>query len=288
MLRRRNSSSRASQLTQSFTREAERLKDSSDTAHATLVKLIDTLREASAGAQTLIGETAGLVEELRWLGALLGYARDDEVLAAHLTEALKSVPPELAIGPVSARIVGHYAPEGAAAHRALLDGLGSDRYLQLLDSLDQLLDTPPLTRAAAKRADKALPPLVWKAFLRVRDRMDQAQADGQAGPELNQALHAVGIQGSRWLGSPRDALPALMVVAIWRHVGYDMVIFLAGLQAVPRGSEGWCSTTTWPPGVSSDNSRSSQASCSSPRKPCTWPGTSESSVTTFSPPTRVL
>jgi ABC-type sugar transport system permease subunit len=51
---------------------------------------------------------------------------------------------------------------------------------------------------------------------------------------LNAALRTVGIQGSRWLGSPRDALPALMVVAIWRHVGYDMVIFLAGLQAVPR------------------------------------------------------
>jgi len=54
-----NAATRASQLTTSFTREAERLKDSSDGAHATLVKLIDTLREASAGAQTLIGETAG-------------------------------------------------------------------------------------------------------------------------------------------------------------------------------------------------------------------------------------
>jgi len=51
---------------------------------------------------------------------------------------------------------------------------------------------------------------------------------------LNAALQTVGIQGGRWLGSPRDALPALMVVAIWRHVGYDMVIFLAVLQAIPR------------------------------------------------------
>jgi hypothetical protein len=54
-----NAATRASQLTQSFTREAERLKEASDASHATLVKLIDTLREASAGAQTLIGETAG-------------------------------------------------------------------------------------------------------------------------------------------------------------------------------------------------------------------------------------
>jgi len=54
-----NAAARANQLTQSFTREAERLKDASDGAQATLVKLTDTLREASAGAQTLIGETAG-------------------------------------------------------------------------------------------------------------------------------------------------------------------------------------------------------------------------------------
>jgi hypothetical protein len=54
-----NAVARASQLTQSFTREAERLKESSDAANTTLVRLIDSLREASAGAQTLIGETAG-------------------------------------------------------------------------------------------------------------------------------------------------------------------------------------------------------------------------------------
>jgi len=46
-----NAAARASQLTQSFTREAERLKESSDTANTTLVRLIDSLREASAGAR---------------------------------------------------------------------------------------------------------------------------------------------------------------------------------------------------------------------------------------------
>lgn len=54
-----NAAARASQLTQSFTREAERLKGASEDAHTTLVKLIDTLREATASSQTLIGETAG-------------------------------------------------------------------------------------------------------------------------------------------------------------------------------------------------------------------------------------
>jgi ABC-type sugar transport system permease subunit len=36
------------------------------------------------------------------------------------------------------------------------------------------------------------------------------------------------------LGDPRWALPALAVVGIWKLVGYAMVVFLAGLQAVPR------------------------------------------------------
>jgi CHAD domain-containing protein len=133
--------------------------------------------------------TQGLVEELRWLGALLGRARDAEVLAGQLTETLKGVPAELTIGPVSAHIVGHYAPEQAAARKTLLEGLGSNRYLTLLDSLDRLLAAPPLTAAAKKRADKALPPLVWKAFRRVRDGMDRAQAEKQVGARRDRALH---------------------------------------------------------------------------------------------------
>ena len=48
----------ASQATQSIMREAERLKEASDAANATLARLADTLRDASAGARTLIGETA--------------------------------------------------------------------------------------------------------------------------------------------------------------------------------------------------------------------------------------
>jgi hypothetical protein len=50
---------RATQLTQNFSRESERLKESSEQANAMLDKLLDSLREASAGAQTLIAETAG-------------------------------------------------------------------------------------------------------------------------------------------------------------------------------------------------------------------------------------
>jgi len=53
-----NAAARASQLTQSFAREAERLKEASEAANTTLAQLTDSLHEAGAGAQTLIGETA--------------------------------------------------------------------------------------------------------------------------------------------------------------------------------------------------------------------------------------
>jgi hypothetical protein len=49
---------RATQLTASFGREAERMKETSDSANATLSRLVDSLHDAGAGAQTLIGETA--------------------------------------------------------------------------------------------------------------------------------------------------------------------------------------------------------------------------------------
>lgn len=53
-----NAAARASQLTASFTREAERLKEASDAAAASLSRMVESLHDAGAGAQALIGETA--------------------------------------------------------------------------------------------------------------------------------------------------------------------------------------------------------------------------------------
>jgi sn-glycerol 3-phosphate transport system permease protein len=44
----------------------------------------------------------------------------------------------------------------------------------------------------------------------------------------------VGIPTVSWLGDPRAALWALAAVSVWKITGYSMVIFLAGLQDVPR------------------------------------------------------
>ena len=51
---------------------------------------------------------------------------------------------------------------------------------------------------------------------------------------LNRMLDAVGIAGPDWLGDPKWAMPALILLAVWRGFGYATVIFLAGLQNVPE------------------------------------------------------
>jgi sn-glycerol 3-phosphate transport system permease protein len=57
--------------------------------------------------------------------------------------------------------------------------------------------------------------------------------DGNAGI-LGRALRALGATPLSLLGDPRWALPTLAVVGVWKLTGYAMVVFLAGLQAVPR------------------------------------------------------
>lgn len=58
------------------------------------------------------------------------------------------------------------------------------------------------------------------------------------GPDgaVNSLLGAVGLGGRQqdWLGDPDIALWAVVGVVVWQFAGYSMVIFLAGLQSVPK------------------------------------------------------
>ena len=69
----------------------------------------------------------------------------------------------------------------------------------------------------------------------------------QYGP-LNALLQAVGLPAIDWLGNPAWAMPAIVLVSVWKNFGYNMLIFVAGLQAVPAelyeaaaidGAGGW-------------------------------------------------
>jgi multiple sugar transport system permease protein len=50
---------------------------------------------------------------------------------------------------------------------------------------------------------------------------------------LNYALSRLGLPAIDWLGDPRWAMPAIIVFAVWKNFGYNMIILLAGLQSIP-------------------------------------------------------
>ena len=51
---------------------------------------------------------------------------------------------------------------------------------------------------------------------------------------INYFLSRVGIEGPGWLSERRWAMPALVLMDVWRNMGYYSLIYLAGLQGVPQ------------------------------------------------------
>ena len=51
---------------------------------------------------------------------------------------------------------------------------------------------------------------------------------------VDELLGALGLPAIDWLGDPRWAMPALIVLAVWKGFGFNMVIFVAGLQSIPE------------------------------------------------------
>ena len=51
---------------------------------------------------------------------------------------------------------------------------------------------------------------------------------------FNYALGTFGIGPIDWLGNPHWAMPAIILMAVWKGFGYNMLIFIAGLQAIPE------------------------------------------------------
>jgi len=51
---------------------------------------------------------------------------------------------------------------------------------------------------------------------------------------LNRVLGVFGVPPLDWLGDPALAMPAIIVMSVWKNFGFNMVIFVAGLQAIPE------------------------------------------------------
>jgi len=172
-----------------------------------------TARRLRAALQSFTGivsepDTRHLQAELKWLGGVLGSARDTEVLARHLHAGLTAAPTELVLGPAQARITAHFAPLEASSRKAVLDAFDSDRYKALRASLGRLLDNPPLTPQAAEPAGTALPLAVGRAYRRTRRRM-QRVSQVPAGQQRDVALHETRKAAKRTRYAAEAAAPAL-------------------------------------------------------------------------------
>ncbi|HVM95809.1 MAG TPA: sugar ABC transporter permease [Candidatus Acidoferrales bacterium] len=51
---------------------------------------------------------------------------------------------------------------------------------------------------------------------------------------LNYALAWLGFQPIDWLGDPNWAMPAIIIMAVWKNFGFNMIILVAGLQSIPE------------------------------------------------------
>lgn len=51
---------------------------------------------------------------------------------------------------------------------------------------------------------------------------------------LNYILSFIGLGPFDWLGDPNLAMPAIIILAVWKNFGYNMIIFIAGLQNIPE------------------------------------------------------
>jgi multiple sugar transport system permease protein len=78
--------------------------------------------------------------------------------------------------------------------------------------------------------------VIWRYLLHTRYGM------------INYALDSVGVEPVDWLGDPHWSMPAIILFAVWKNFGYNMVILLAGLQTIPNdlyeaaridGATGW-------------------------------------------------
>jgi CHAD domain-containing protein len=152
--------------------------------------------------------TRHLRDELKWLGMVLGAARDNEVLAEAFRAMLAVTPTELVIGPAAARVTVHFASRTAAARDAVLAALDSPRYFALLDELERLLAGPPKTAAAAAPASEILPHEIGRAFRRTRRRMRRA-SQAPPGPARDAMLHEARKAAKRTRYAAEAARPAI-------------------------------------------------------------------------------
>ncbi|MEU8057501.1 CYTH and CHAD domain-containing protein [Microbispora bryophytorum] len=148
------------------------------------------LRSALKAFKRIVAGTENLQEELKWLGEVLGEARDLEVIGARFATRLDGLDPRFVTAGARRRLGDDLRAREHDAYERIRRALSESRYFALLDSVDALAADPPLTAAAAKTADKALPKIVDRNWRRVTDAYEAAQGM-EEGEERETAMHDV-------------------------------------------------------------------------------------------------
>ncbi|MFF4446971.1 CHAD domain-containing protein [Streptomyces sp. NPDC001502] len=147
-------------------------------------------------------------EELRWLAAELGVDRDQEVLLERIQTRLGELPRTLMTGPVRSRLRVWNTARRSGSRRRALAVLDSARYVALLDSLDALLDAPPLLKRAARPPEAVLPKAVLHDYARLAVRVDRALSLAE-GEQRDLALHDARKAAKRVRYAAESAVPVL-------------------------------------------------------------------------------
>lgn len=150
--------------------------DSVHQMRVTTRKIRSLLKDAQAG---LSDDThAWVLDELRELAAVLGVARDAEVLAQRYEQELDRLAPELVRGPVRERLVEGAKRRYHAGWRRSLLAMRTQRYFRLLDALDSIVAESPVTATG----EQPPPVTIDAAYKKVRKA-------AKAAAEADQAAH---------------------------------------------------------------------------------------------------
>jgi CHAD domain-containing protein len=143
-----------------------------------------------------------LRDELKWFAALLGGVRDADVLTERLRRQAAGLPEIDAAG--FAPVLRRLADEREVARLALLEAMGSDRYVALLDRLVAAAQSPELLPDAADPAAKVLPGLAARPWRQLRKA-----ARGLSGDASDEDLHQVRIRAKRARYAAEAVAPAV-------------------------------------------------------------------------------
>ncbi|MBM9467946.1 CYTH and CHAD domain-containing protein [Nakamurella leprariae] len=114
-------------------------------------------------------------DELKWLAAVLGVARDAEVQRDFSAGLVAAEPVELVMGPVAATLDHHWTSVYQQAHAEVVVTLDSTRYFTLLDRLEALITEPPLLPTAERPAGPELTRLTRRAYQRLAAAVDEIE-----------------------------------------------------------------------------------------------------------------